>query len=341
MDKYNNLLLKVAGRYNIIKGTEESENDWKARLIYSICGMMAYTSLWDESEEETVSIVHLKSKVRSILDSYKSMYSELSRYLPNNAEELEEEIVGLFLKTGVVYQRLYQIASAMKHEEAFGNILFQRGIALDDIACVSGIGCYAKRSEKIISDEIKSMFGLEQEHLLDLWRSTVAAASWKTDLSLEHNIKYLRLKPPFTRGYWVDKPDRNGTISILRVELIGSQLYYLYRYAGTKLEVSPLPQWQVEEYNYRTLASACLLTYGTLPPIEYEEDGALVYLSMNYLLPPRELNFLKLYSWPKTCTKIPSDFKRKISKEVFIAIKSLLTDAGYEFKEVKTDAPWS
>lgn len=62
---------------------------------------------------------------------------------------------------------------------------------------------------------------------------------------------------------------------------------------------------------------------------------------MNYLLPPRELNFLKLYSWPKTCTKIPSDFKRKISKEVFIAIKSLLTDAGYEFKEVKTDAPWS
>lgn len=341
MDKYNNLLLKVAGRYNIIKGTEESENDWKARLIYSICGMMAYASLWDESEEETVSIVHLKSKVRSILDSYKSMYSELSRYLPNNAEELEEEIVGLFLKTGVVYQRPYQIDSAMKHEEAFGNILFQRGIALDDIACVSGIGCYAKRSEKIISDEIKSMFGLEQEHLLDLWRSTVAAASWKTDLSLEHNIKYLRLKPPFTRGYWVDKPDRNGTISILRVELIGSQLYYLYRYAGTKLEVSPLPQWQVEEYNYRTLASACLLTYGTLPPIEYEEDGALVYLSMNYLLPPRELNFLKLYSWPKTCTKIPSDFKRKISKEVFIAIKSLLTDAGYEFKEVKTDAPWS
>lgn len=341
MDKYNKLLLKVASRYNIIKGTEESENDWKARLVYSICGMMAYASLWDESEEETVSIVHLKSKVRSILNSYKSMYSELSQYLPNTAEELEEEIVGLFLKTGVVYQRPYQIASAMKHEEAFGNILFQRGIALDNIAFVSGIGFYAKKSEEIISDGIKSMFGLEQEHLLDLWRSTVAAATWKTDLSLEHNIKYLRLKPPFTRGYWVDKPEINGTISILRVELTGLQLYYLYRYAGTKLEVSPLPQWQVEEYNYRTLASACLLTYGTLPPIEYEEDGALVYLSMNYLLPPRELNFLKLYSWPQTCTNIPSNFKRKLSKDVFIAIKSILLDAGYKFKEVKTDAPWS
>lgn len=336
MNKYNKLLLKVASRYNIRKGTEESEDDWKARLVYSICGMMAYASLWDESDEETVSIVHLKSKVRSILDSYKSMYPELLTYLPYITEELEEEIVGIFLKTGVVYQRPYQIALAMKHEEVFGNILFRRGIALDAITCVSGIGFYAKQREEIISDGIKSMFGLEQEKLLDLWSSTVAAASWKTDLSLEHNIKYLRLKPPFTRGYWVDKPDRNGTISILRVEGTGSQLYYLYRYTSTKLEVSPLPQWQVENYNYRTLASACLLTYGTLPPIEYEEDGELVYLSMNYLLPPRELNFLKLYSWPKTCTTLPSDFNRKLSREVFIVIKSILSDAGYEFKGGKS-----
>lgn len=274
--------------------------------------------------------------MRSILDSYKSMYPELLTYLPYIPEELEEEIVGLFLKTGVVYQRPYQIALAMKHEEAFGNILFRRGIALDAISCVSGIGFYAKQREEIISYGVKSMFGLEQEKLLDLWSSTVAAASWETDLSLEHNIKYLRLKPPFTRGYWVDKPDRNGTISILRVEGTGSQLYYLYRYTSTKLEVSPLPQWQVENYNYRTLASACLLTYGTLPPIEYEEDGELVYLSMNYLLPPRELNFLKLYSWPKTCTTLPSDFNRKLSREVFIVIKSILSDAGYEFKGGKS-----
>lgn len=330
MNKYNQLLLKVASRYNIIKGTAESENDWKTRLVYSICGMMAYASLWDKSEEETVSIVHMKNKVRSILDSYKSMYSEILTYLPT--EKMEEEIVGLFLKTGVVYQRPYQIAAAMKHEEAFGNILFQRGIALDAISCVSGIGFYAKKNEEINLDGIKSMFGLEQENLLDLWRSTVATASWKTDLSFEYNIKYLRLNPPFTRGYWVDKPDRSGTISILRVEEIGSQLYYLYRYSGTKLEVSSLPQWQVENYNYRTLASACLLTYGTLPPIEYEEDGELVHLSMNYLLPPRELNFLKLYSWPETCITLPSDFKRKLSKEVFIAIKIILSDAGYEFK---------
>ena len=140
------------------------------------------------------------------------------------------------------------------------------------------------------------MFGLDQENLQTLWRITLSAASWKSDLSFEQNTEYLRLKPPFSQGYWVNKPDTTGTVSILRTGMKGSQLYYLYRYYGTTMEVSPLPQWQVEFYNYRSLACACLSTYGTLPPIEYFEDGALVHVHMNYLLPPRELEFLKLYS---------------------------------------------
>ena len=53
---------------------------------------------------------------------------------------------------------------------------------------------------------------------------------------------------------------------------------------------------------------------------------------MNYLLPPRELNLLKLYSWPETCTSLPCDFRRKLSTEVFTAIKNILSDEGYEFK---------
>lgn len=121
-------------------------------------------------------------------------------------------------------------------------------------------------------------------------------------------------------------------VSILRTGMKGSQLYYLYRCVDAALEVSPLPQWQVENYNYRTLACACLSNYGTLPPIEYFEDGALVHIRMNYLLPPRELEFLKCYSWPEICTSLPCNFRRKLSAEVFAAIKNILSDEGYEFK---------
>ncbi len=335
MNKYNGLLSSVAHKYHICKGERETENDWKIRLVYSICGMMAYASLWDDLEEGPIYIVHLKRKVRCMLANYKSMYPELSGSLPYVSEELEDEIADQFLSMGVVYHRPNRIVPSMKHEEPFGDILFQRGIALDSISCVSGIGFYSKQyGEKNPDkpDKIKAMFGLEQENLQALWRITLSAASWKSNLSFEQNTEYLRLKPPFSQGYWVNKPDTTGTVSILRTGMKGSQLYYLYRYSGTTMEVSPLPQWQVESYNYRSLACACLSTYGTLPPIEYFEDGALVHVHMNYLLPPRELEFLKLYSWPEICTSLPCNFRRKLSIEVFTAIKNVLSDEGYEFK---------
>ena len=105
MNKYNGLLSSVAHKYHICKGARETENEWKTRLVYSICGMMAYASLWDDSEEGTISIVHLKRKVRSMLANYKSMYPELSGSLPYVSEELEDEIADQFLSTGVVYHR--------------------------------------------------------------------------------------------------------------------------------------------------------------------------------------------------------------------------------------------
>ncbi len=194
MNKYNGLLSSVAHKYHICKGARETENEWKTRLVYSICGMMAYASLWDDSEEGTISIVHLKRKVRSMLANYKSMYPELSGSLPYASEELEDEIADQFLSTGVVYHRPNRIVPSMKHEEPFGDILFQRGIALDSISCVSGIGFYSKQYGAKNTDKIKAMFGLDQENLQTLWRITLSAASWKSDLSFEQKYRVPSLK---------------------------------------------------------------------------------------------------------------------------------------------------
>ena len=331
MDKYNGLLSKVSQQYHIFRGNQETEDEWKTRLVYSICGMMAYASLWDNTEEH-ISIVHLKKRIRSILSSYKSLYPELLLSFPDNSKDLEEEITNQFLSAGLVYHRPNRIVPSKKHEEHFSGILFQRGIALDNISYVSGIGFYSMKDGGTNIHNIKAMFDLEQKNLHTLWQSTISTASWESNISFEFGTEYLRLKPPFSRGYWVDEPDKKDMISILRTGLKGCQLYYLYRYVDSVLEVSPLPKWQVENYNYRTLACACLSNYGTLPPIEYFEDRSLVHIRMNYLLPPRELEFLKLYSWPETYKVFPCNFKRKLSAEVFKAIKNILSDEGYEFK---------
>ena len=331
MKKYGGLLLTVSQQYHISKGERETEDEWKIRLVYSICGMMAYASLWDEAEEP-VSIVHLKRRIRSQLANCKSMYPELSESLPHVPEELEDEVANQFLRAGVVYHCPNRIAPSMKHEEAFGNILFQRGVALNGISCVSGIGFYSKRNVAATPGGITAMFGLEQENLRSLWHATLSAASWTPASFPEYGTEYLRLKPPFSHGYWENKPDMTDTVSILRTGMPGSQVYYLYHHNGSVLEVSPLSQWQVGSHNYRLLACACLSACGTLPPIEYAEDGALVHIRMKYLLPPHELEFLKLYSWPETCTSLPCDFRRKLSAEVFWAIKGILSETGYEFE---------
>ena len=96
MDKYNGLLLKVSRQYHILRGNQETSDEWKTRVVYSICGMMAYASLWDDTEE-SISIVHLRRRIRSVLGSYKSLYPELFGSLPQNSEELEEEITNQFL----------------------------------------------------------------------------------------------------------------------------------------------------------------------------------------------------------------------------------------------------
>lgn len=331
MNKYNGLLSKISRQYHILRGTRETEAEWKTRLVYSICGMTAYASLWDDIEE-SISIVHLRRRIRSILDSYKSLYPELSGTLPHNSEKFEDEIINQFLSAGIVYHRPNRIVASKKREEYFGGVLFQRGIALDKISCVSGIGFYSKKNGGTNLNNIETMFGLEQENLQILWQTILSSVSWESKPLFEFSTEYLRLKPPFSRGYWVNEPDKTGVVSILRTGMKGLQLYYLYRYVDAALEVSPLPQWQVENYNYRTLACACLSNYGTLPPIAYFEDGALVHIRMNYLLPPHELEFLKCYSWPEICTSLPCDFRRKLSVEVFVAIKNILSNAGYEFK---------
>lgn len=214
MNKYNGLLSKVSLQYNIHRGTQETENEWKTRLVYSICGLMAYACLWDDTEEP-ISIVHLKRRIRSMLANYKSMYPELSASLPYVSEELEDEIKNQFLSTGVIYHRPNKIAPSIKHEESFGGILFQRGIGLDNISCVSGIGLYSKQDGGTKPSNIKTMFGLEQMKLQTLWQTTLSTASWNPNPTFEYNTEYLRLKPSFSRGYWIAEPDKTGSISIL------------------------------------------------------------------------------------------------------------------------------
>lgn len=77
MKKYNGLICEIADEFHILKGKEETEEVWKCRVIYSLLGRMGYASLWDTVDDlKSVSTVHFKRRIRTILEIYMEMYPD-------------------------------------------------------------------------------------------------------------------------------------------------------------------------------------------------------------------------------------------------------------------------
>lgn len=332
MNKYNNLLVRISEEYVIRKGKAEDQNQWKARLIYSFFGRMALASLFDIDEEETSSIIHMKRRVEALLLNYLEMYPELNKYLPIDPSELSNEIYDIYLHTGVIYHEPNRVLMATKSEVSWEGIIFSRGFGIETPQNLSGLGAYRQTEPITNTGSLTDMFQLETSSLLKIWDYYLKNAEWR-EYHAEANVEYLRTIPPFSKGYWVDKPDTNGKISLFRSGFKGSKLYYLYRVEAGVVMASQLPQWLVEDYNYRLLANACLFNEGVLPPTTYKYDGELVYINFKYLPPPPELYLWKLYSWPASMVSLPKDFKRICVRKVFNAIKKEMQTKGYSFIE--------
>lgn len=339
MNKYESLLLKIAAKYGIKMGSSETESMYKARIIYSVCAVMGYASLWDQSDEKDISIDRVKSRIGVMLGEYLGIYPEVKNLFELDHQNVlglktvEDEIYENYLKGGAIYHCPYHIAPALRSEAPFRNICFQRGIPFDEITCLSGAGFYSEVNTDGDPLQVRRMFALEEVSLHDMWNNVVSKAEWISLKEFNSGSEFLRMNPPFTTGYWMHMPFTDGRISLLRVGSTGSRLYFLYRVTKCAFEVSPLPNWQVDDNNYRRIACSCLAENGSLPPIGYKIDGAVVKVHLNYLLPPAEMNFLKLYSWPYSYRSLPSDFKRICANNVFHAIENIFQCEGFEFRE--------
>lgn len=333
MNQYNRLLGRIAEEFHVFRGKTETEAVWKSRIIYSLLGRMGYASLWDIREDlQPVSVVHLKNRIESILESYLEMYPELRLFYPDDISELSNEVYNIFLCTGQVYHTSYRITPAIKAVSEKAGIYFWRGMPLDHKLYISGIGNYSFSEDEPAVIQPADMFQLPQNTLAEQWEYWVYHAKWYP-LEVGNEIEFLRTKPPFTYNYWIEKPDISGMVSLARIGLHGNKSYFLYMAEAGRILGSQLPQWIVSDNYYRTLSNGCLASIGRLPVSTYHVDGKIVQLRIHYLLPPAELNLIKLYSWPESCVDIPDDFNRIFDYQVFLAIKSILEPIGYTFIE--------
>ena len=348
MYKYNHLLKNASEQLNILKGDCENEEQYKSRIIYSIAARMAYASLWDELEDwdidedgVPISIVHFKRRIERIINSYKNMYPEISDLLPDNLSEISNTIYSIFGSTGIFYHSAYRIRPSIDTSRNYYGIEYKRGCPISDRIAISGSGMFAVTEIKNNDPhDVQKMFGLcnkQLESSLDHLISESVFEAKETDDSFE----YLNTEPPFTNGYWVTKPNKKIELSLAKKSSLGKPDYYFYKNTD-RLLFARLPEWVTnpepvcsfsKTFLYGQLSNAILKKCNTLPKIKYMYDGAIVRVRLEYLLPPNEMNFVLLYSWPEKYHETKNVFNRILDKRVFDSIRKILEVVGYSFKE--------
>lgn len=337
MEKFGRLLCSIADELNIRRGTNESVENFKRRIIYSAISRTTYASLWDKDfdDETCVSVTHVKGKISELLNIYLRLYPEAKIDV-----ELSKEIYKIFLTTGLIYHKNYRVAPSIYREAFQEKILFLRGMPPVEKVFVSGAGFY-RCDEKIFPSkeklaDIREMFGMSDKNLKTIWQDLLAKSVWHTVEDWQ-DMEFLRVSPPFNKGYWQGTPETDGKISLTRTGKNEPRSYYIYKFLDGKIFCSQIPQWQTYDEHfrssvYRKFSCACLAVLKNLPPTEFKMAGNIIHVNFKYLFPPAELNFMRLYSWPQHFDKFPNEFKRTFDTKIFFAVKPLFEKLGYEFK---------
>jgi hypothetical protein len=290
---------------------------------------MALASLFDKVEDNPyISIEHFQRRASRILNAYKDVYPEIEQYISVPTAELSREIYNIYLSTGYFYHTPRRIMPAAKKDGNFKNICLVRGAKLNRTVHMCGLGMYCNE-DTFCNDicNILDMFKIPNISLKNYGDCLLNRATW-TKLNYMDNVEYLITSGSFSRGYWTYKADTTGQVSLMRYIGQGKTMYFLYRCEDNIFYGYELPDWMVDNKQYRRIANAILSMRETLPPIRIKQDNELVYIQLGYLLPPEELNFLKLFSWPQSLYRQSCDFNRVMNKDVFVVFEKMLEVMG-------------
>lgn len=324
--------------------TQSSDYAWICRAIYSAAGKIALASLWDHTEDEnSISIQHFKKRAARIFDAYTSIYPQTRTIFPDDREELVNDIYEVYRRTGHFYHASHELSPAVSMSCESDGALLYRGISPDSKCFMSGLGFYGVKKDDRTQKSVTEMFGLQMQPMKEYLHELLQNGAW-APIECPDGAQFLRIKPPFSRGYWQDSADMNGKISLVRYGE-PNKIYAFYRFEQGQFLQKPIPEWRVNDFRtvgqighgeYRRIAIALLDSYGELPAITVKRNGHLVEIHVGYRLPPSEEDFFKLYSWPSSyniTSTSPQVFVRYMSAAIYPLFKHQLETIGYRFVE--------
>ena len=325
------LIESISKDLNIKRGKGESETDWIARVIYSAIAKNAYCSLWDQQDEDT-SITHFKKRCNEQLLSYTRIYPEFKQNIFSSeiAKKYINYIYDLYLKTGFLLHKKNHVTNSKRKVATINDCSLVRSPEPGEDLFMSGLGYYALNDsmENQEKENIRDVFNLCKLSLSEYLDKLRQRQVFKL-LESHSDIDYLRLEPPFSKGYWKKQKDI-ARLSLLRIGQPGTYIYYLYKATDNEILASQLPEWMVIDGNYRMISWGLLNKYQQATDIEYAVSADLVHVRLNYLLPINEQLFFELFSWPANITTM-SSFNRTMDINIFRIMKAEFEKIGFRF----------
>lgn len=311
--------------------------------VYSVAGQMALASLGDYTENaESVSIQHFKKRISQIFDTYERIYPQIKFVFPGDKTSMIDDIYNIYLRTGFIYHSSHQLSPSVPLASFYDDLSYHRGYLPEKSLCMSGLGFYSTNISSS-SRPISEIFGLQQQSFESYLHEMIDNGDW-AKIVWPENAEFLRLDPPFSRGYWQTSPYIDGRISIARYG-VPNKVYVFYQYCNGIYKHKQIPDWRLQDYftniksntgEYRRIAIALLMHYGNLPEIKVKTLNDAVEIKLGYRLPPSEEEFFKLFSWPiryDFSSQSSEVFTRKMSKHVYPMFKHELETLGYNFVE--------
>lgn len=327
------ILNNIAEEMGVECDQTETETAWIRRVIYSVCGRLMLSSLWDSSDG-IVSVEHIKKRGSDILTAYQSLFPEIANdsNFGKNTKSIVETVYSLLLESGQMYHKANYCAPSQLEGSWLGGVVLVKGLYAYDQCRMSGVGPFI--TDGNLENVIRSQ--RDYSNIDTLLESFINSANWYEYDELEGDYEFLRTQTASDKkGYWIDNPDRPDGVNLMRQKnnSNGPRLYYFHKTKGGKDMISDLPYWISEKKRFTMLAIALRKYYGTLPSIKMIKSDTTAKIVLHYYLPPDEDILLRTYSWPKLFDGEDSPFNRTISIKLYDAIKQLFRNIGFYVEE--------
>lgn len=330
MRDISELLTEVRTSLNIPKRKLESEEEYIARLGYSLAGRWALASLNDTNSEGLqglVSIHHFKKvfiNVYSVIGQ--SLYSQL------DLKQIAEFAYEQYGRGGFYYRQGKTLSSPLYKEGQLKDILFLRGMRVNEVVCMSGLGPY-KFSDSQQTENFSNFWDLGLNSLQPLLKHYLTYAQWEPFQGNGSNVSIFNPEKSTNGFKW---GDYNDQISLARTTVEPYRYFFsqIRNIDGlNQLFISYLPDFFKTEQLWMDLACAFILHYqGQVKCKIYESDDYYIIRKSELSVPNELRSLLLIYSWPLELLSQGKESSLLIKKEIIDSLKPFLEQNDITFQ---------